>query len=149
MYREAELNSVGKQLKRILLLAGGVLFIFLTAAFSFMTRWPSWIGTIFLLFGVVFCVFLWGIYGTPVLAYYRFVRDIVTGRSREVSGKVLRVEKEPVYKDNKLLYYEVIIEEDKVERLLLLDANRETPPLMINTAYTFRVHENFIVDIMP
>lgn len=149
MYSEVELNATGKQLKRVILITGGILVVFLAAAFSFMTQWPAWIGTIFLLFGVSICVFLWGIYGTPVYAYYRFVRDIVTGRNREVHGKVLRINGAPIYKDNKLHYYEITLEEDKVERLLLFDANLGTPPLELNTAYTFRVHENFIVEIQP
>jgi hypothetical protein len=148
MYSETDRIAVLKQLKKTAGLILGVLLLFLIVAFVFMTQWPTWIGTVFLLVGVCFSVFFWGIYGTPTLAYYRFVRDIVTGRSHEVACYVKKVSEEPVYKDNKLFYYEVWVDEEGIERVLLYDMNKGKPEIVPERDYTFKIHENYIIDVL-
>ncbi len=149
MYTETDLEAVSKQLKRAVTFVAGILFVFLTTAFIFMTQWPAWIGTGFLMIGVCFNIFLWGMYGNPVLAYYRFVKDIVTGRTREMTGKVAWVGDQPIYKDNKLFYYEVWLDDEGVERVLYYDMNKGTPNVEPGVTYHFRIHENYVVEIMP
>ena len=56
---------------------------------------------------------------------------------------------DPVYKDNKLYFYEINIEEDGVERMLLLDDQKEWPQIDINRLYRFEIHENFITNFTP
>ena len=80
---------------------------------------------------------------------YKYIKDLVTGRSREIQGLVKDVSDHPVYKDNKLYYYEVIIEEDEIERILLLDDQKDWPSLDINKVYKFEIHENYVKDLQP
>ncbi|HOB19960.1 MAG TPA: hypothetical protein PK830_01090 [Candidatus Atribacteria bacterium] len=147
MYSEEEQLQVHKQFKSNLITAILVLVLFLAIALAFMTRLEQWIGAVFLSVGVCISLFLLLIYTLPVWYYYRFVSDIVNGRSREIQARVIRVADKPVYKDNKLLYYEVIVIEDDVERMLLFDANKGRPEVKQGDMAIFRIHENFIVNI--
>ncbi len=147
MYSEEEQLQVQKQFKSNLITTILVLVLFLTAALAFMTRLEQWIGAVFLSVGVCISLFLLLVYTLPVWYYYRFVTDIVNGRSREIQARVVRVADEPVYKDNKLLYYEVIVLEDDIERMLLFDANKGRPEIKQGEIAIFRIHENFIINI--
>jgi site-specific DNA recombinase len=77
----------------------------------------------------------------------RYIKDIKEGRTQEVRGKVLNISDEPVYKDNRLLFYEVTLmdEKDGVERLLLFDDNIGKPPFEVGSDYHFRTHQNYII----
>lgn len=106
------------------------------------------LGMIILLIGICLDIFIWGMYGSQVLAYYRFLGDMFTGRQRVESGVVKRVGTQPVYKDNKLYYYEVLIENDGVEQMLLVDANKPLPDIQVGKKYEFKVFQNFVIDIL-
>lgn len=149
MYSEADFLSIKQQVKRTILVILAVFLFFLIIAVVFMLRMPQWIGAGFLTLGVCICIFILGIYGTPTFAYYRHIRDIVEGKTREVKGGVNKLSEEPVYKDNKLFFYEVwIIDDESEERVLLYDSNKGKPHIDLNQNYTFEIHENFIVDIL-
>jgi len=117
------------------------LSIFIAYAFS------NQIGMLLLTMGVCLCVFVWGIYGTPLVSYYIFAKDMITGRSRSVDGIVLKIGSTPVYKDNKLYFYEILIDEDGEERLLLNDANSPIQGIKENQRYLFNIHENYIKNV--
>lgn len=131
----------------VLLLVGLIFFIVISVIIA--KRIENWAGMVFLLLGVSAGVFIWGVYVAPVFAYFRFLKDLITGKTRQIHGRAVEVSSHPVYKDNKLYFYEVGIEEDGVERLLLLDDQKEWPKINISESYNFEVHENFITDIEP
>ena len=146
MYTEADLADVKKQLNKMLFLTVILLLAFIVPAVVFMLRQPQWIGATFLTVGICIVIFLWGVFGIPIYRYYHFLRDIFEGRTREIGGKVTKVEEEPVYKDNRLLYYQVwmIDDEDGEERMLLFDDNKGKPSVQEGKHYIFRIHESFI-----
>ena len=147
MYHESDYTEIKKQVKQTIIITAVIALIFIIPAIAFLLRKPQWIGATFLSVGICLSIFIWGVYGTPVYSYYRYIRDILEGRTRETTGKVIRIAEEPVYKDNRLLFYEVIVEDaaDGVERILLLDENKGKPQLQIGSRYFFRTHQNFII----
>jgi hypothetical protein len=106
------------------------------------------LGMYILIFGICLDIFVWGMFGSPVLAYYNFLKDIFTGRIREESGVVKSVNTKPVYKDNRLYYYEVLIDDGETERMLLIDANKPLPAFDIGKRYEFEVYQNYVVNIL-
>ncbi|MFS8500522.1 MAG: hypothetical protein FWJ59_01805 [Caldicoprobacter sp.] len=147
MYREEDLQQTGKQLKKVILVMSAVLVAFLAISIALASLVNNTLGLIVLLIGICLDIFIWGVYGSQILAYYRFLRDMFTGRQRVESGVVKRVGNQPVYKDNKLYYYEVLIENDGVERILLVDANKPLPDIQVGQKYEFKVFQNFVIDI--
>lgn len=146
VYSSKDLLSVRSQIKKYVIIATGIFVVFLAAAI--MTKNSnSTLSTAVLVVGVSIDIFIWGMYLSPVISYYRYIRDIITGRSRVIRGIVKEVGKEAVYKDNKLFYYEVVIEEDEVERVLLLDEQKEWPEILTGKTYEFKIYENYVIDI--
>jgi len=141
-----DLLSVKSQIKKYLIIVIGIFVVFLAAAIITKDS-NNILSTAILVIGVCIDVFIWGMYVSPVIAYYRYVRDIITGRSRVITGIVKKVGKEPVYKDNKLFYYEVVIEEDEVERVLLLDDQKKWPEIFTGKVYEFKMYENYVINI--
>lgn len=148
MYREEDLQQTGKQLKKVILVMSAVLVAFLAISIALASLVNNTLGLIVLLIGICLDIFIWGVYGSQILAYYRFLRDMFTGRQRVESGVVKRVGNQPVYKDNKLYYYEVLIENDGVERILLVDANKPMPDIQVGQKYEFKVFQNFVIDML-
>ena len=146
-YNQQDFNSITKQLKRTIILLLGILVVFLIAAILTANLVTNRVGMVVMIVGVCLDVFLWGIYANPILAYYRFIRDLVTGRTREIQGLVKEISERPVYKDNKLYYYELTIEDDGIERVLLLDNQKNWPKLNFNRLYSFEIHENYVKDL--
>ena len=120
-YSQQDLDNITKQLRNAVILLLAILLGFLVISIIIANLVTNVAGMVVMVVGVCAAVFFWGMYISPVNAYYRFIRDLITGRSREIQGLVKDVSDHPVYKDNKLYYYEVIIEEDEIERILLLD----------------------------
>lgn len=148
MYREEDLQQTGKQLKKVILVMSAVLVAFLAISIALASLVNNTLGLIVLLIGICLDIFIWGVYGSQILAYYRFLRDMFTGRQRVESGVVKRVGNQPVYKDNKLYYYEVLIENDGVKRILLVDANKPLPDIQVGQKYEFKVFQNFVIDML-
>ncbi|MGI5852632.1 MAG: hypothetical protein GX340_08260 [Clostridiales bacterium] len=149
MYRQEDFDSIKKQFTRITTLMFAGLIFFIISSIVIANRVENWVGMIFLLVGICVEIFVWGVFAAPIFSYYRFIRDLVTGRTREIEGLVKGLSTDPVYKDNKLYFYEINIEEDGIERVLLLDDQKEWPQIHINSLYRFEIHENFITDFTP
>lgn len=146
MYNRGDLDNITKQVKKtiILLLASLIFFIIISIIAANLLH--NWLGMIMLVLGVCIIMFTWGMYATPIFAYSRFIRELVTGRTREIQGLVKNLSKNPVYKDNKLYFYELNIVEDGIERMLLLDDQKDWPQIQPNKVYNFQIHESFITD---
>ncbi len=149
MYNENDFIEIKGQLRKIILLAVLIALAFIVTAVAFLLRKPQWIGAVFISIGACLFIFFWGVYGTPIYNYYRYIKDIREGRARELRGKVVEITDEPVYKDNRLLFYEITLKDakDGVEKLILFDGNKGKPPLETGSNYSFRSHQNYIIHI--
>jgi len=146
MFDDSLLHQVLRQLKGTILKVSVVFVVSVILSVLTAVFFSSNLGMFVMIAGICLCIFLWGIYGTPVLNYYNYIKDISIGRSRSIHGIVKKVGTRPVYKDNKLFYYELLIDEKGEERLLLMDANRPFMKFEENHPYTFEIHENYIKD---
>lgn len=149
MYNETDYTEIKSQLKKIIIIAIVISLIFIIPSLIFLLRKPQWIGASVLSVGTCLVVFISGVYGTPIYNYYRYLRDIKEGRTQEVKGQVVNITDEPVYKDNRLLFYEILIKDakDGLEKLLLFDENKGKPQIAAGSNYSFRTHQNYIVQI--
>jgi len=143
-YSQQDLDNITKQFKNAVIILLAILLGFLVISIIVANLATNRAGMITMVVGVCGAIFFWGMYVSPVYAYYKFIRDLITGRSREIQALVKDVSDHPVYKDNKLYYYEIIIEEDEIERVLLLDDQKDWPRLNINKMYNFEIHENYV-----
>lgn len=147
MYDEQDFGNISKQLKRILILLFSILAFFIVISIVIAKLVNNRLGMVVMLLGVCVDVFILGMYVTPIFSYYGFIKDLATGRSRKIEGLVKGISEKPVYKDNKLFYYELKIVEDGVERVLLLDDQKEWPNINVDRRYGFQIHENFVINL--
>ena len=90
-YNENDFTEIKGQLRKIIILVLFIALVFIITAIAFLLRKPQWMGATFLSVGVCLSIFVWGVYGTPIYSYYRFIKDIKEGRTREISGKVTNI----------------------------------------------------------
>ena len=148
MYKQEDVQEVRRQLIRMLTVIGAIFLGFLIISIVLANTVNNRLGMFILVIGVCLDIFVWGMYASPILAYYNFLKDIFSGRIRVESGIVKNVNTKPVYKDNKLFYYEVLIDDGEVERLLLIDANKPLPAFDIGKKYEFEVFQNYVVNVL-
>lgn len=149
LYNEELLNSTAKQLKHTALKVIALFLAFILVSIFVGVLVSNTLGMLVLVLGVSLCLLFWGIYGTPVFGYYRFIKDILLGKSRKVHAVITKVSDQPIYKDNKLYFYEIIVVENDTERLLLFDSNLSEFKFELSQSYTFEVHDNYITNISP
>ncbi len=146
-YSQQDLDNITKQFRNALIILLAILLGFIVISVFIANLIANKLGMVVMVVGVCITIFFGGMYVNPVYAYYKFIKDLVTGRSREIQGLVKAVSDHPVYKDNKLFYYEVTIEEDEIERVLLLDDQKDWPKIDTNKLYKFEIHENFVKNL--
>lgn len=150
MYTREYYDAIKRQIRSMLIKIAIIFVIFLAIALTVAKNVDNTLGLIILILGVCIDQFIWGIYGRPVWTYRSFVREVMTGRERHKESFIVGISDEPVYKDNKLFYYEVFIKEDhqdEVEQLLLFDGNMDPSSLQYDNLYTFKLYQNYIVGV--
>lgn len=147
MYTEDFVDQVGRQ--RSALIRNTVLIIAVSLAASILVGVfvESWVGFALLALGIILFVGYWGLRGSQVNAYYHYVMEIMQGRHREIEADVLGVSDGPVYKDNKVYYYEIDTLEGELSRTLLWDANFSLPDIQPGQRVGFSVMERYVWDI--
>jgi len=147
MYDEKLLQRVMHQIKVTIFVVSVIFVLSLVLSVLITYAFSGNLGMALLTLGICLCIFVWGVYGTPVVNYYSFAKDMTSGRSRTIDGTVTKVGVTPVYKDNKLYFYEVLIVETGEERLLLNDANSPIEGIEKNQRCLFEIHENYIKNV--
>lgn len=147
MYPESFVESVSAQSKAMIRNAVLIVLLSLAVSISLAVWVNNTLGLTLLVFGLCAFVAYWGVRGSQVWAYHRFALDMAQGHRREIEAEVVRISEEPVYKDNKLYYYEIETMQGDVERMLLWDANFPLPDIRPGQRVTFRVIEKYIWDI--
>ena len=147
MYPEAFVMKVSAQSRAMIRNAVIIVLVALAAAIPAGVFVSSPVGLILLCLGIGAYIAYWGVRGSQVWAYHRFATEMCQGRHREIETEILRVSSEPVYKDNKLYFYEVEIIQGGVERMLLWDANFPLPEIKPEQKVMFSVIDKYIWDI--
>lgn len=148
MYPEAFVERVNTQNKAMIRNAVIILLVSLIAAILMGVFVSSPVGLVLLCLGIAAYITYWGVRGSQVWAYHRFAMEMCLGRHREIETEILRVSEGPVYKDNKLYFYEIETIQGGVERMLLWDANFPLPAIQPGQKVTFSVIDKYIWDIV-
>lgn len=144
-YSEASIHKIRKQFIVSIIIAAAILIGFLTVACLFLTFVPV-LGYLFLVAGVSIVIFVLGMYTVPMFRYMNLIKEFLIGRSNELVGTVKSISPRPFYRDNKLYFYELLVEEDDIDRMILYDANLGEPEFQVGEAYKFRIHEVYMLD---
>ena len=106
-------------------------------------------GTIVAILCIAGAVFLFGNFFAPCYSYYKYLNEVLSGRSHLREGIVREICKKPIYKDNKNYYYEVLVEmDDDLYAQFLYDSNLGKPPLEVGKPVQMKCYENFIIEIL-
>lgn len=145
-YTEELYEQVKKQRRNNLLIILGVMAVAIAMGIIIsIPNQPKW-SVLPGIIGVAVSLFIWGVWGSQFHAYVKFVQEILTGQMREEIVTVKQVGDQVVYKDNRLMYYEVEILDSKgVESTLLYDRNQGEPNYTVDRDYTFIVHGQYIL----
>lgn len=150
MYGQQDLQKISRQVIIVITLVSVIFIASLVVAIIVAANKSQWLGQLILILGVMIDIFIWGVKATPALTYQGFIKEIMTGLSRHERGRVISISREPVYKDNRLFYYEVLIQqEEENRRMLLLDVYKGVGELHEGSEYDFQIHGNYIIDFKP
>ena len=106
-------------------------------------------GTIVAILCIAGAVFLFGNFFAPCYSYYKYLNEVLSGRSHLREGIVREISKKPIYKDNKNYYYEVLVEmDDDLYAQFWYDSNLGKPPLEVGKPVQMKCYENFIIEIL-
>ena len=106
-------------------------------------------GTIVAILCIAGAVFLFGNFFAPCYSNYKYLNEVLSGRSHLREGIVREISKKPIYKDNKNYYYEVLVEmDDDLYAQFLYDSNLGKPPLEVGKPVQMKCYENFIIEIL-
>ncbi len=148
MYPESFVERVNTQSRAMI--RNAVIIVLVSLATAILAG--IWIsnptGLILLCLGICAYIAYWGVRGSQVWAYHRFAMEMCLGRHREIEAEILRISDAPVYKDNKLYYYEIETIQGDVERMLLWDANFPLPEIKPGQKVRFSVVDKYIWDIV-
>ena len=128
----------------VLALAGVVTFLILRLAMP-----------LYVLAGVftVVTIFLWGIFGGRLRAFWRFLREMSVGRESEAQGGLASMDDHNSYKDGvEFLGLRLFVgdETDKQGgRLLYVDSSRLPLPVQIGQTVRVKLYRNYLKDIQP
>ncbi len=128
----------------MLVLAGVVTFLILRLAMP-----------LYILTGVftVVTIFLWGIFGGRLHAYWRFLREMSVGRESETQGVLASMDDHNSYKEGvefRGLRLFVGDETDKQGgRLIYVDSSRLPLPVQIGQAVRVKLYGYYLKDIKP
>lgn len=132
MYTKDDLESINLQFKhRILILLIPETLLCLALILSFIAR-VQWLSVLlFCLMGAT-ALFAWGIHLSPLAAYRRYLREVLTGRKREYIGRFEGFDPDEVIRDGvrfmPFMLNVAEVPEQKDDRLLYFD-KQFSPPL--------------------
>ena len=87
MYTQEDFAAIDRQYKRRLLWSLiPVSILLIGLIFSFIVR-IEWLSVVLLIAAGALFIFLWDTVLSPVLSYRKFLRDLLSGRKRDYSGR--------------------------------------------------------------
>ncbi len=156
MYTEEDFAAVKKQKTRRLLclwIPLGVLSAVIVALA--VIRIPEvWVSVLTILTGGS-AIFAWGLFVSPVCAYYRHLDNVMHGRTHTVTGAFKEMDETPVERDGVEFYPMLInvgdLEDEEDDRLLYYDARLPRPDFVRGLMMTATVHDKAVgrIDLIP
>lgn len=131
MYKQEDYTALSSQLKRRLiwcLIPIALLLAALAASFAFRIQWLS---VLLMIVTGALAIFLWDIALSPLVAYRRYLRDLLAGRKREYTGSFRGFEDRQMIREGVPCYAFLLNvgdpADEKDDRLLYWDAYLPLP----------------------
>lgn len=151
MYSETDIRSIRAQLlRRIAFMLLLVLVPNVTAGVVMATVRIEWLSVALGILGCAMAIFYWGLSIYPVYAYFRYLREVVGGRTHEFTGELTEIAQDSVREGVhcKTLFFSDDAGDD--QRLCYYDLNKYPQEgCSVNRRYTVTVHGQSIVAIQP
>ena len=87
MYKHEDIYEVRKQINLMIAVIAIIFAAFLIISVVVASTVNNRLGMIILIIGICLDIFVWGMYGSPILAYHSFLKDILPDGSE--SNRVL------------------------------------------------------------
>jgi len=149
IYSVSDIKSTEKQYIKSLIFLGVFIFLMLAASivlglFKYVTE-----GTIVIVAACIISIFVYGMYVSPLHRYTNYLSEVITGTKHKVTCVIKSISQKPIYKDNKLYFYEITVNvyNNEFDRLYLFDANVDLPDIHVEDEVNIVYYENFIVGI--
>ena len=147
LYTEADKTSVKKQLlRRIAVTCVLALIPNIPSIVLLYTARIRWLSMGFSIFGAALAVFYWGLFVQPVIAYLRYLNEIIGGRSHVFTGELTEIAQDSVREGVpcKTLFF--CDDAGDAQRLCYLDQIKHTEgSLTVGTRYRVTVHGQSIL----
>ena len=145
MYTEQDYQDIRGQIKRRFFVLGIPALLLLAAvivSFVFRIKWLTMVLSLVLGAGCIFC---YGMFLSPVIAYGRHLGEVLHGRVRSTTGAFKEMETQTVMRDG-VKYYPMMIsvgdmENPEDDRLFYFDANLPRPDWKIGEMLTVTAHD--------
>lgn len=151
MYSDTDIQSIRAQLlRRIAFMVLLILLPNVAAGIVMATVRMEWLSVVLGILGCAMAIFYWGLSIYPVCAYFRFLREVVGGRTHEFTGELTEIAQDSVREGVrcKTLFFSDDAGDD--QRLCYYDLNKYPPEgCCVNHRYTVTVHGQSIVAIQP
>ena len=151
LYSQEDINQTRSQLIRRIGWMVLMAIVPLAAALAVMyTVRMQWLSVLLGCLGGALAIFYWGLFCSPVAAYLRFAREVVSGRNHAFCGVLLRIAEDSVREGVpcKTLYFHDDAGDD--EKLCYFDLNKlPREGLAEGARYAVCVHGQSIVSMQP
>lgn len=151
MYTEKDVQGTRAQLiRRVAVAAIAALILNGIAAVIMYTVRIEWLSMALALLGGAAAIFCWGMFGRPVYAYLRYLREVVSGRTHDFTGVLTEIAQDSVREGVpcKTLFFSD--DAGDAQRLCYYDLYKyPTEGCQVNQRYTVTVHGQAIVSIQP
>lgn len=151
MYQESDYNHVQSLRTRyitIYAIIAALVLAGIVACLVLRIEWPLYvIAAVF----TVASVFFWGVFGSRVNTYWRFLKDMRTGRESTAEGILSSIEEQDTTKDGMEFRTVRLMVGDETDkqggRLLYVDSTRLPLPVQPGQKVAMKLYGNFIKDI--
>lgn len=157
MYKENDYIEVNISLRNFTLIYITATLLMITVVVLTCINWGDEIDPVRMSpwFSYVICglwsvgtVFSWGVIGSRIIKYRRFLYDIKAGLDRDVEGVITEMSKDQFYKQG-IEFYSLVIDEagkeaDESGRLLYYDVAKGEPPFNVGDRISVNVFGNYI-----
>lgn len=151
MYSDTDIKSIRAQLlRRIAFMALLVVLPNVAAGVVMNTVRIEWLSVALGFLGCAMAIFYWGMSVYPVLAYLRYLREIVDGRTHAFTGELTEIAQDSVREGVrcKTLFFTDDAGDD--QRLCYYDLNKYPQQgCAVHQRYAVTVHGQSIVAIQP
>jgi hypothetical protein len=158
MYTHNDLVSITSQIKKrvslALVPAAALLALFVYGLVMHLNRNTSfqWLSYLSLLLAGLWIVFCDGMMIAPLRAYRRHIKDMLFGRTRELTGLFKSIDNTVCVREN-ISFYPVIvsegdIEDEEADRLFYYDTQKPLCDLAAGDKVSVQSHDKRIISIM-